>query len=127
MYICLQLMPLDVPKGACTLNIAGETDHGIEQRPALRGVGLQCSIELFDINSAAVLTLHFVVFYEETVVVVNLKARQCIESDVAEAGMAYEPSVFGFKAMLEIFCVSNGPLARLDEFALTFGVKSGEG
>src|SRR6266699_1111356 len=126
MYVRLQLVPLDIPKGACTLDIAGETDHGIEQRPALRGVGLQRSTELLDINGAAVLTLPLVAFHEETATVVNLKARQRIENDVAETGMACEPSVFVLKAMLDIFCVSNGPLTRLDEFALTFGVKSGE-
>ena len=119
-------MPLDVPKGAYILDIAGETDHGIKQRPALRDIGLQHNTELLDINSAAVLTFPLIAFYKETAAVVNLKARQRIENDVTEMGMAYKPSVFMLKAMLDIFCVSNGPLARLDEFALTFGVKSGE-
>ena len=75
MYVRFQLVPLDIPKGACTLDIAGETDHGIEQRPALRGVSLQRSTELLDINGAAVLTLPLVAFHEETVAVVNLKTR----------------------------------------------------
>ncbi len=39
MYIRFQLVPLDVPKGAYIFDIAGETDYGIEQRPAFRGVG----------------------------------------------------------------------------------------
>jgi len=119
-------VPLDVPKGAYTFDITGETDYRIEQRPALRGIGLQRSIELFDINSAAVLTLLFVTFHEETTTVVNLKARQRIENDIAEIKMVYEPFVFVFKIILDIFYVFNGLLACLDEFALTFGIKSGE-
>ena len=67
-----------------------------------------------------------VAFYKETATVVNLKTRQRIESDITEAGIAYEPSVFVLKAMLDIFYVSNSPLAHLDKFALTFGIKSGE-
>ena len=120
-------MPLDVPKGAYTLDITGETDHGIEQRPALRGISLQYNTELLDINSAAVLTLPFVAFHKETITVVNLKVHQHIENNVTETKIIYEPSVFVFKAMLDIFCVSNSLLVRLDEFALTFGIKSGEG
>ncbi len=41
--------------------------------------------------------------------------------------MVCESSVFVFKAILDIFYISNSPLARLNEFALTFEVKSGEG
>jgi len=119
-------VPLDVPKNTYTLDIAGETDYRIEQHPALRGVSLQHSIELLDINGAAVLTLPLVAFHKETTTVVNLKAHQRIKNDVAETGMAYEPSVFVLKAILDIFCISNGPLTYLDEFALTFGIKSGE-
>ncbi len=126
MYIRLQLIPLDVPKSICIFNIAGETDYGIEQRPAFRDVGLQRSIELLDINGVAILILFFVAFHEETVAVVNLKARQCIENDVAETGIACELSIFIFKVILDIFYVSNNLLIYLDEFALTFGVKSGE-
>ncbi len=119
-------MLLDVLKGAYTFDIAGETDHGIEQRPVLWDVGLQRSIELFDINDAAILTLPFVAFYKETVAVVNLKACQYIENDIAEVEIVCELSVFVFKAILNIFYVFNGPLVRLDEFVLTFGVKSRE-
>jgi len=120
-------MPLDVPKNAYTFDIAGETDHGIEQHPAFRGVGLQRSTEFLDINGVAVLTLLFVAFHEETAVVINLKARQYIESNITEAGIVYEPFVFVFKVILDIFYISNSPLAHLDKFALTFGIKSGEG
>ena len=120
-------MPLDVPKGVYTFDIAGKTDYRIEQCLALRGVSLQRSIKFLDINDIAVLTLLFVAFHKETATVVNLKACQRIESDVAETEIAYKLSVFVFKIMLDIFCISNGPLVRLDEFVLTFGVKSEEG
>src|SRR6266699_2086665 len=123
MYVCFQLVLLDVPKGVYTFDITGETDYRIEQRPALRGVGFQRSIELLDINGVTVLTLLFVAFHEETTAVVNLKARQHIENDIMEVGMAYEPSVFVFKVILDIFCIFNSLLVRLDEFALTFGIK----
>ena len=121
------MVPLDVLKNTYTFDIAGETDYRIEQRPVLWDIGLQYNTEFFDINGAAVLTLPFVMFHKETIVIVNLKVYQCIESDVTEAGMVYEPSVFVLKAILDIFCISNGPLTYLDEFALTFGIKSREG
>jgi len=119
-------VPLDVLKNTYTFDIAGETDYRIEQRPVLWDIGLQYNTEFFDINGAAVLTLPFVMFHKETIVIVNLKVYQCIESDIIEARMAYEPFVFVFKIILDIFYISNGPLIRLNEFALTFGVKSGE-
>ena len=65
-------------------------------------------------------------FYKEIIAVINLKVYQCIESDIIEMGMVYKLSVFVFKAMLDIFCIFNNLLTRLDEFALTFGIKSGE-
>ncbi len=119
-------MPLDVLKTVYTFDITGETDHGIEQCPAFWSIGFQHSIKLFDINGTAVLTLFFIVFYEEIIVVVNLKVYQRIENDIVEAKIIYEPSVFIFKAMLDIFYIFNGPLMCLDEFALTFGIKSEE-
>src|SRR6266566_9378207 len=119
-------MPLDIPKDVYTLDIAGETDHGIEQHPTFQDVGLQYNTELLDINNATVLTLPFVAFYKETATVVNLKVHQRIENNITETGMAYKPSVFILKAMLDIFYVSNSPLTHLDEFALTFGIKSGK-
>ena len=120
-------MLLDVPKNVYTFNIAGKTDYGIEQCLALRGVNLQYSIEFLDINGIAILTLLFITFHKETATVVNLKACQRIENDVIKTGIAYKLSVFVFKAMLDIFCISNGPLVRLDEFVLTFGIKSEKG
>ncbi len=83
-------------------------------------------MELLDINDAAVLTLPFVAFHEETITIVNLKVYQYIENDIMETKITYEPSVFVFKAMLDIFYISNNLLMRLNEFALIFGVKSGE-
>ncbi len=109
-----------------TFDIAGKTDYGIEQCLALRGVNLQYSIEFLDINGIAILTFLFIMFHKEIVTVVNLKACQCIESDVVETKIAYKLSVFIFKAMLDIFYIFNSPLVRLDEFVLTFKVKSKE-
>ncbi len=68
-------MPLDISKDVYIFDITGEIDHGIEQRPALRNIGLQRGIELFDINGAVVLTFPFIAFYKETITIVNLKTR----------------------------------------------------
>src|SRR6266699_3731859 len=120
MYIRFQLMLLDVPKDVYIFDIIGETDYGIEQRPIFRNIGLQHNTELFDINNVAILIFLFIVFYKETVAVVNLKVRQCIKSDVTETGIIYKPFVFMFKAMLDIFYISNSPLVYLNKFVLIF-------
>ena len=84
-------------------------------------------MELLDINNAAVFTFLLIMFYKETTTVVNLKARQYIEGDVAEVGIACELFIFVFKVVFDIFYVSNSPLIYLDEFALAFKIKSREG
>ncbi len=83
-------------------------------------------MEFFDINSAAVFPLSIVAFHKEVVTIVDLKAGQCVEGDITELWMLYEPAVFIFKEMFEIFNVSNDVLVRLDEFFVVFWVKAGK-
>jgi len=120
------LILLNVLKDTYIFDIASEMDHRIKQCPALRDINLQRSTEFLDINDAAVLMFPLITFYKEIATVINLKVCQRIENDVVETGIAYKSFIFVFKVILDIFYISNGPLIYLDEFALTFEIKSGK-